>query len=125
MGARMRGAGIVAAIVVAAAFGLDAGDLLAQARTPVVVTSMTARPDVAQLQSAAWEWITATITSTPFIVGIVLGVALAEAARFVLRWVMRGVGIAAISVRFVIHHRLLAAGLALCIYYVAAYHVMA
>ena len=121
----MRGTGVLLAVIVAATLGLGCGELLAAAKAPVVATSMTSRPDLAQLQSAAWEWLTATLTSTPFIVGLFVGIFLAEAGRFTLRWLLRLVGIAAHSVSFVVRYRLLAVGLSACIYYVTAYHVMA
>lgn len=85
---------------------------------------MSARPDIGQLQAAAWEWITGTATSTPFLVGLGVGVALAEGSRFLLRWLMRAVGFATSAFNLVVRYRLVAAALAAGIYYVAAFHVL-
>lgn len=115
----------MSAVVLAVALCLDAGDLLAKAQTPIVIHSMTARPDLIQWQIAAWDWLRASVTSPSFLVGAGLGVLLAEVGRFALRWAMRALGLATAAVTFVVRYRLLAAGIAAAIYYVAAYHVMA
>ena len=121
----MRGASVVSAVVVAVALCLGASDLLAKAQPPIVIHSMTARPDLIQWQIAAWDWLRASMTSTSFLVGAGLGVVLAEVGRFVLRWALRAVGVATAAVNIVVRYRLLAVGIAAAIYYVAAYHVMA
>lgn len=120
----MRGAGVIAALVVAAAVCAGAGDLLAQGKAPVAVHSMTVRPDLMQLQAAAWEWMRASVTSSTFIAGTVIGVLCAEAGRFLVRWIVRAMGFAAGIVNLVVRYRLVVAGAAAAIYYVVAYHLI-
>ena len=113
----MRGAGIVSAVLVAVALGLDAGDLLAKSQTPVVIHSMTVRPDLIHWQVAAWDWLRASVTSTPFLVGTALGVVFAEVGRFVLRWAMRALGFLTGTIQLVIRYRLILASVAATITY--------
>ena len=121
----MRGAGVLSAVVVVAAVALGAGELLAKVQTPVVVQSMTVRPDLVQLQSATWEWLRTTATSTPFIAGTVLGVIFGEVGRFLLRWLARAIGLASSLVGLVMRYRLIVVGALAAIYYVVTYHVLA
>ena len=123
-GARMRRARIVTALVVAAALGLGAGELLAKAQTPFVVHSMTARPDLVQLQAATWEWLRASVTTSTFIAGTVVGVIFAQIGRFLVRWLARAAGLATGMVRLIVHYRLIVVAAISAIYYAVAYHVI-
>ena len=102
-----------------------AGEALARAGSPHVVSSMSPGADTAQLQSAALEWIRATTSSSQFIVGLVLGVVLAEAGRFLWHWIMRGLHGGLAATRFVVQHRLIAVVAAIAGYYVIARFVLA
>ncbi len=123
-GAHMRGAGVFAAVIVAVVMCAGAGDLLAQVKGPVTVHSMAVRPDVVQLQSAAWEWFRASVTSSTFIAGTVIGVVLAELGRFLLHWFVRAMGFAAGVVSLVVQYRLIVAGVVAAACYVVLYHPM-
>lgn len=121
----MRGAGLLSgAVVVALAIWLGAGDLLAKQPT-LVVPSLNPRPQLTHWQADAWEWLRASVTSTTFIAGLIVGVVFAEIGRFVVRWLLRAVGFAAGAVNFVVRYRLLAVGIAAAIYYVATNHILA
>jgi hypothetical protein len=121
----MRGANVLLAVIVTVALCLGCGELLAKAQSPAIVTSMSAHPDSAQLQSAIWEWLRETTTSAPFFVGIAAGIAIAETCRFTIRWLMRAVGFVGDSVRVVVRYRLLAVAVASLLYYVTAFHLLA
>ena len=82
---------------------------------------MVARPDLAQFQAAALEWLRATITSGQFIFGAALGVAMAEGGRFVWRWSMRILGFVCAVLGLLLRHRLIAAGCTAVAGYVVYY----
>lgn len=117
----MRAAAILIALLVAASLGLGVGELLANSQTPVVITSMSSRPDLAQLQAAAWDWLSATVTAREFIYGAVAGVVLAECGRYLLFLLARTFSFVAALVALLIHYRLAAAAAAIALYYAAAY----
>lgn len=125
VGCGMRGAVTLAAVVLVVTLGLDSGELLAQAHRTAIVTSMSASPDPAQLKSAAITWLEVTVSSTPFIIGTVTGILIAEATRFSLKWLLRAFGAASSAVGFVVRYRLIATALACGIYYIVTNHVMA
>ena len=104
-------------MVVAAVLGLGAGELLAKAQTPVVIHSMTVRPDFLQMQSVAWEWLRASVTSTPFLVGTALGVVFAEIGRFALRWLVRTLAFLNGTFQLVLRFRLILASVVATITY--------
>lgn len=120
----MRGAAAYRTLIVACILGV-AGEALARAGAPHVASSMSPGADLGQLQSAALEWIRATASSSQFIVGLVLGVALAEGGRFLWHWIWRGLQGAMAATRFVIHHRLIALVAGIASYYVVARYVLA
>lgn len=121
----MRGAGFFSVLIAAVALGLGSSELLAETKPLAVVPSMLARPEVVQLKSAAWDWVRSTATSTPFLIGTAVGILVAEAAHFVLRWLGRTVGFVAFAVNFFVRHRLITASAIAAICYVTAYHVTA
>lgn len=87
----------------------------------MATTTMAARPDFAEIQASAIEWLRETITSAQFVCGVILGVALAEGWRFIWRGAMRTFSIAHTTIGFVMHHRLIAAGIAAAIGYGVVY----
>lgn len=121
----MRGAGVIVLIVLAWAFGFADGEAVARTHAPHVANSMSPGADPAQLQSAVVAWLRATVTSTQFIVGVAAGVVLAEALRFVLRWLGRAFGGAMWAVGFAVRHRLIFVAVAGLAYYVTATYIIA
>ncbi len=121
----MRGTGIVAGALLAWALGFIDGEALARVQSPQVATSMVPGADASQVQSVIFEWIRVTVKSTEFLVGMAAGVVLAEAGRFLWRWICRALGGAAAATKFVIHHRLIAVAAAGVGYYVFARFVLA
>ena len=121
----MRGTSIIIiAVIVTVALGLGCGEVLAKAHhVPTMSPGANPRGDLAQFQAQAIEWLQLTVISTPFIVGTVAGVIVAEVGRFLLRWGMRFFGVAALSVGFVIRHRLLTAGLGAGLYYLVVFRL--
>lgn len=119
----MRSSAALMVVVAALALCLGAPELFAQSK-PVFVPSMNARPDMGQLQAAAWDWITSTVSSTPFLVGLGVGVVLAEATRFLLRWLLRAVGFTTSAFNLVVRYRLVAVAILGAVYYVAVHHVL-
>ncbi len=115
----MRSAGTVAVVVAFVALGLGDGELLAQAHKPAVASSMSTRTDLAEVQALAWDWLRANATATPFIVGLVLGVVLAEVGRFILRWLMRTLAFLNGTFQLVLRHRLVLASVAALVAYAA------
>ena len=122
----MRTAGVLAAVIAVVALGLvpEAGEVLAKAQAPAVATGMNPRPDLAQLQSATWEWLRTSATSGLFISGLGAGVILGEAARFLVRWTVRALGLAAGLVNLVVRYRLLLASVIAAGYYIVAFRVL-
>lgn len=110
-------------VLIAAAFAVGAGEVWAQQM--VTTTSAVARPDFAELQTMALEWLRTTVTSSQFICGAILGAAITEAGRFVWRWSMRTFGVAQTAARFVINHRLVAVAVIAASYYLVAHRIMA
>lgn len=108
----MRRAGALAIVVAAVVLGLGASELLAQSRGAANVPAMAARPDAAQLQAVAWEWARTTVASTPFLVGLGAGIVLAEAGRFLLRWLLRTAAFLNGTLHLVLRYRLAVAGVA-------------
>lgn len=104
----MRGAGIIAGALLAWGLGLADGEALARVQSSHVATSMAPGADASQVQSVVLEWIRVTATSNEFIAGIVAGLVLAVAGRFLWSWICMAFAGAAAATRFVIHHRLIA-----------------
>ncbi len=120
----MRVAGRLAVIAAVATLCLCAGDVLAQTKGAVVVPGMAAKPDLAQLQAAVWEWIVATVSSTNFLMGLGAGVVLAEGARIALRWLMSTLAILNGTYQLAMRYRLALAGIVVGIAYAATqWHV--
>ncbi len=114
----MRRACAVIAVLIAVALSAGVDDAFAQ---HMATSTMVARPDLAQFQAAALEWLRATITSGQFIFGAALGVVLAESGRFVWRWSMRTLGIVCAVLGLILRHRLIAAGATVAVGYVVYY----
>lgn len=119
----MRGAVRLTVILAAVAVCLGAPELLAQSK-PAMVPSMAARPDIGQLQAAAWEWVTGTITSPQFLIGLGCGIVLAEGSRFLLRWLLRAIGFAASAYNLIVRYRLIAVAIVGAVYYVGIFHLL-
>jgi hypothetical protein len=120
----MRGAGIVAGILLAWAFGLVDGDIVALAQSSHVVTSMAPGADASQVQSVILEWLRVTVKSTEFHFGIAAGVVLAAIGALLWRWICKAFGGATTAAKFVMHHRLAAVAAAGVGYYVVSRFVM-
>ena len=114
----MRRACAFAAVMIAVALAAGVDDASAQR---MATTTMVARPDLAQLQAAALEWLRVTITSGQFMFGAALGVAIAEGGRFVWRWSMRTLGFVSAVLGMLMRHRLIAAGCTAVAGYVVYY----
>ncbi len=116
----MRRACAVIAVLIALVLAAGVDDAFAQHMAP---STMVARPDLAQFQAAALEWLRATLTSGQFIFGAALGVALAEGGRFTWRWSMRTFGFVCAVLGLILRHRLIAAGGTAAVCYVLYYTV--
>lgn len=102
----MRGVGILSIFVAALAVCLGCDD--AWARQGVHVAQSVSVGTVSDpLDSAVWAWILATSVSPQFLVGVALGVAIAEAGRFLWRSLCRLLGGAAHIINFLVQHRLM------------------
>lgn len=117
----MRRAGVLIAVMVAASFALGCGELMAKTQPTAVVSGMTDRPDIAQLQAAALDWLQATVTSSQFVFGVIVGLVFAEGGRFMLRWLGKTLAAVVNVGRLVAHYRLMTAGALAAAYYVAVY----
>lgn len=118
----MRRAFAIVSIIVAAALAAGTGETWAQQMA--TTTTVVDRPDFAQLQASALDWLRATASSTQFVLGATVGIALTEAGRFLWRWSMRTFGVAQNAVRFVMHHRLIAVAIVAGSYYLVAHRTM-
>lgn len=114
----------LAIILAAATLCLCAGDVLAQAKGPALVSGMSAKPDIVQLQIVAWEWIVATVSSTNFLIGLGAGVLLAEGARIAWRGLMSTLALLTGTFQMAMRYRLAVAGIVVGIAYAATqWHV--
>ena len=118
----MRGTAIIFAVIVTVSLGLGCGEALATVhQIPTMLPGKAPRADFAQFQAQAIDWLWQTVKSTEFIVGTLVGVIVAVVGRFLMRWGLKFFGVAALSLGFVIRHRLLTAGLGAGLYYVAVF----
>jgi hypothetical protein len=119
----MRRARAIAPLMLAAALAVGVGEAWAQQMA--TTTTVVARPDFGQIEAMTLEWFRETLTSPQFILGVALGVTLAECGRLLWRWSMRTFGAAQTTVRFILNHRLIAVAVLAAGYYVVAYRVVA
>ncbi len=120
----MRGLSLASVIVIAVAGCLCGGELLAQGKNQIIASSIVVRPDAMQFQAFMVEWTRATVTSTQFIVGTVIGVVCAEGGRFALRWLMRALAFLNGTIQFVKNYRLIVAAVVAAISYAVTHWVI-
>ena len=80
--------------------------------------------DLAAINSAALEWLQATTMSTPFVLGVLAGLVLAQAGRVAWRTSIQAAhGVAALA-RFAQSYAWLAVLIAIGLYYYIIYHTL-
>lgn len=110
-GRMMWGVGKLAVVLAVVAVGCCGDVAWATTTMPIIATSVSARPDYAEVQAMLVDWLRLTLTSPQFLVGITVGVVAAEAFRFCLRWLMRTLAFVNGTAQFVIRYRLMVCAL--------------